>query len=221
MKQTVARYCPAITLALALLPSWSLAETLHIFRGDPAQAITLAPGAKIFVDAAAPFFVEFAVASPGVAGVSPSGPGSFALTGNREGRTTLTVFPDEDVDTVKQVDILVTPNADSIVLQDKEESAIVAPILLPPTPAPQVIEVMNGVTVQEIALAAHQAIVLKTDVPFTKIVAADTAVAAGAVLWAGKGAYIIGKSAGSTILTLSRDGSAEPTQLTVLVTLGN
>ena len=71
---------------------------------------------------------------------------------------------------------------------------------------------------QHILLTAHQAIVLETDIPFTKIVAADTAVAAGAVLWDGKGAYIIGKSAGSTTMTLSREGAADPTHMAIVVT---
>ena len=210
-------FIPSAMLALALFTGQGSAETLQIYRGDPAQAVSLAPGATVVL-ASPTSFVEFAVASPGVAGVSTLGQGDFELTGNSEGRTTLTVFHDDDVHSVAQVDILVTPNADSIILPDSGASVLTQPIPLPPTPKPQVIQVMGGVAMQHILLTAHQAIVLETDIPFTKIVAADTAVAAGAVLWDGKGAYIIGKSAGSTTMTLSREGAADPTHMAIVVT---
>lgn len=214
------QFIPSAMLALALFAGQSSAESLLIHRGNPAQAVTLAVGAKVILGSPSSF-EEFAVASPGVAGVSTSDQGDFELTGNREGRTTLTVFHDEDVHSVTQVDIEVTPYEDSIILPGSGASVVIQPIPLPPTPKPQEIEVTGGVAMQEISLTAHQSIVLETDVPFAKIVATDTAVAAGAVLWDGKGAYIIGKSAGSTTMTLSREGAAEPTHLTIVVTWGN
>ena len=217
MKLTAARIITTIALAVCLLPSGGFAESLQIFRGDPAQAITLAPGAKTIVTSAFPIH-EIAVASPGMAGIAHVSLGNVAVTGNSAGRTTLTLLHDSEVDNVTQVDILVTPNADIVVLPDDTASYAVQPIVLPPTPKPQVIEVKNGVVPHDIPLAAHQSIVLKTDVPFTKIVSADDLIAVGSVLWDGKGAYLLGMSAGTTTLTLSREGTAEDTQLNIVVT---
>lgn len=209
------RYAPAAALALCLAATASFAETLQIFRGDPAKPITLAPGATVVVNSATPFY-ENAVASPVIAQHSTQSDQVASLTGNREGRTTLTLLHEGEGHSVTQVDILVTPNADSIVLQG-DEAASLPPNPLPPTPAPQVVEVVNGVAVKDIPLAAHQAIVLKTDLPFTKVVSGDTSISAASVLWDGNGAYILGMSAGATPLTLSRDGAAEDTVLNIVV----
>lgn len=217
MKSFLTRFVSAISLALVGFPAVSLAESLEIFRGDPDHAINLAQGTSVLVRSPKNIS-DTSVGSLKVADLYIVSRNEVVLTGKNEGRTTLTMLDDTEVGSVTQVDVLVTPNTDSTIMTDKEAILGFPPILLPSTPKPQVIEVINGVAPDEIPLTAHQAIVLKTDVPFTKIVASDDAVAASAVLWNGQGAYIIGKSAGSTTVTLSREGTAEPTNLTLVVT---
>ncbi len=217
MKSFLTRFVSAISLALVGFPAVSLAESLDIFRGDPDHAITLAQGTSVLVRSPKEFH-EMSVGSPNVADPYTVSSHEVVLRGYNEGRTTLTLLDDTEVGSVTQVDVLVTPNTDLTIMTDKEAIVVFPPILLPSTPKPQVIEVINGVALDEIPLTADQAIVLKTDVPFTKIVASDDAVAASVVLWDGQGAYIIGKSAGSTTVTLSREGTAAPTKLTLVVT---
>ncbi len=188
----------AIAVVLAMIPAYLMAETLQIMRGDASAAIAVTKDSTITLQSDVRI-MDMVIANPSVADSSIRSVHEIALRGIANGRTTLTILHDADVEDVTMVEILVS--SDPIAPATRE------PVVIPAMARPTSVPVLEGVA-SIVSIASSGAIILKTDLPYEEAATEDVTIAYTATLSA-RAVYVLGKKPGTTTLTLFR-GKGRP-----------
>lgn len=181
---------------------WRFAEVIAVLRGDPAHPVIVRLGDSIVIETDQSL-VESVVANPSVAGLAMISEHALRLSGERLGRTTLSVIDVTGVMTSAEVMVQRAP-------------APPGPVTLPAPALPQSIDVVNGQGVQPIDIEVGTAVVITTDAPFADIAFGDSSTIFGTVMF-DQTAYLIGAKEGMAEVWLIRADGMSDTRINVAV----